>query len=56
MGNVKLKFVIEDTVVLIKAHIVQENEDGTEKYIQSTNIELSFEDFLKYQNNKKEEL
>ena len=55
MASIHVKVVMEDYVILVKGHLVQVNEDGSEKYLQPLNYELDIEDFLEYLNNKKED-
>ena len=54
MASIQIKTVMEDVVILVKGHLIQVNEDGSEKYLQPFNYEMEIEDFLKYMSNKKE--
>lgn len=48
MASVKIKYIMEDVVVLVKGHMIQENEDGTEKYLQESNIEIPLEEAFSF--------
>ena len=55
MASIRVKTVMEDVVILVKGHLIQINEDGSEKYLQPFNYEMEIEDFLKYLANKTED-
>ena len=54
MASINLKWIADEVVVLYKGHIVQINQDGSEKYLQQSNIEIPLNDIVKYMCNKKE--
>ena len=47
MASINLKWIADKPVILYKGHIIQVNEDGTEKYLQESNIEIPLDKILK---------